>query len=175
MACLNVVTSTTAYSDPFAPSYMAPLVLELAVYFFDQRGRSWSFAEFRRECISLFGLPVGAKSEVHHLIAQHLVKGIEVHRAGDEHWETYANLMNCPYLGMPLTTDEHRGPDSVHAAVKDQAKDYGVDLSDGLYRGLSKLAPHDYLEISLAGFQNAHPGMYRVWVHVVGLAYDALS
>ena len=107
-------------------------------------------------------------------MAEFFVTGIEAHRAGDEYRETYANLMNCPYLGIPITTDEHRGPESVHDALRDVATYSEVDLSEGLYVGLSKLAPQDYLDISLEALRRSHPGMYLVWVETVFSAYDAL-
>ena len=169
--CLNV---TKVFPDSPDASYMTMVALELAVYFFDERGTSWSLAQFRRECIALFGAPTGAKCEIHHLLAQFFVTGIEAHRAGDEYRETYANLMNCPYLGIPITTDEHRGPDSVHGLFIDAAINARVDLSDGFYMGLSKLAPHEYLEISLEAFRISHPGMYAVWAQIVLRAYNAL-
>ena len=67
--------------------------------------------------------------------------------------------MNCPCLGIPITNDEHRGPDNVHGAFNEIARIMDVDLSNGLYVGLSTLAPHDYLEKS-------HPGMYAVWCQI---------
>ena len=105
--------------------------------------------------------------ELHHLIGQHLVDGVNF-AVNPAHRETYAKIYQSPLLAVFMDKDDHRiGPGSVHSNYLPAAATLFVPLENGLYPGLATLAPINYLHVTLTAFRDAAPDLYSKWCGVV--------
>ena len=174
--CLNlgVVGETYEDSRPDSPRQVAQVVVELAIMHACAEGPYPGRDALKQEVARLWGMPKWqrgsedyARLELHHLIGQHLVDGVNF-AVNPAHYEIYAKIYQSPLLAVFMDKNDHRiGPGSVHSSYGPIAEERGVPLDNGLYPGLATLSPFDYLQVSLGAFRESAPDLYNRWCEVV--------